>query len=69
MREAGFNGIRMLKCNDDTKWAAAKHFRDTYFFGSHSIEDPYTWTFNHEEHAHIVLYQGTEIVAYAHIQF
>lgn len=69
LREAGFNGIRMLKCNDNTEWAAAKHFRDTYFFGPHGIEDPYTWTFNHEEHAHLVLYQGTEIVAYAHIHF
>lgn len=69
LREAGFNGIRMLKCNDNTEWAAAKHFRDTYFFGPHGIEDPYTWTFKHEEHAHLVLYQGTEIVAYAHIQF
>ena len=69
LREAGFNRIRILKCNDNTEWAAAKHFRDTYFFGPHGIEDPYTWTFNHEEHAHLVLYQGTEIVAYAHIQF
>lgn len=69
LREAGFNRIRMLKCNDNTEWAAAKHFRDTYFFGPHGIDDPYTWTFNHEEHAHLVLYQGTEIVAYAHIQF
>ena len=69
LREAGFNGIRMLKCNDNTEWAAAKHFRDIYFFGPHGIEDPYTWTFNHEEHAHLVLYQGTEIIAYAHIQF
>lgn len=69
LREAGFNRIRMLKCNDTTEWQAAKHFRDTYFFGPHGIDDPYTWTFNHEEHAHLVLYQGTEIVAYAHIQF
>jgi GrpB-like predicted nucleotidyltransferase (UPF0157 family)/GNAT superfamily N-acetyltransferase len=69
LKEAGFNRIRMLKCNDNTEWAAAQHFRNTYFFGPHGIEDPYTWTFNHEEHAHLVLYQGTEIVAYAHIQF
>ena len=69
LREAGFNSIRMLKCNDTTEWQSAKHFRDTYFFGPHGIEDPYTWTFNHSEHAHLVLYQGTEIVAYAHIQF
>ncbi len=79
LQEAGFNRMRMLKCNDATEWAAAKYFRDTYCFGPHGIEDPsdyaeassdkYTWTFNHAEHAHLVLYQGTEIIGYAHIQF
>ena len=69
LREAGFNKTRMLKCNDDTEWAAAKHFRNTYFFGPHDIDDPYTWTFNHEEHTHLILYQGIEIIGYAHIQF
>ena len=69
LRETGFNRIRMLKCNDNTEWNAARHFRNTYFFDPHSIKDPYTWTFNHEEHAHLVLYQGTEIISYAHIQF
>lgn len=38
-------------------------------FSLEQIEDPYTWTFNHEEHTHLVLYQSTEIVAYAHIHF
>lgn len=69
LRETGFNRIRMLKCNDNTEWNAARHFRNTYFFDPHGIKDPYTWTFNHEEHAHLVLYQGTEIISYAHIQF
>lgn len=69
LREAGFNKTRMLKCNDDTEWTAAKHFRNTYFFGPYDIDDPYTWTFNHEEHTHLVLYQGIEIIGYAHIQF
>lgn len=32
LREAGFNRVRMLKCSDATEWAAAKHFRDKYFF-------------------------------------
>ena len=59
----------MLKCNDDTEWSAAKHFRDTYFFAPQAIEDPYTWTFNHSEHAHLVLYEACEIIGYAHIQF
>jgi GrpB-like predicted nucleotidyltransferase (UPF0157 family) len=69
LREAGFNRIRMLKCNDDTEWQAAKHFHDKYFFCPHGIEDPYTWTFNHAEHAHLILYHGTEIIGYAHVQF
>lgn len=69
LREAGFNRIRMLKCNDSAEWAAAKHFRRHYFFGSYGIEDPYTWTFSHKAHAHLVLYQGVEIIGYAYIQF
>lgn len=69
LKEAGFNRMRILKCNDDMEWAAAKHFRDQYFFGPHGIEDPYTWTFNHPEHAHLAFYQGTEVIGYAHIQF
>lgn len=69
LKKSGFNKYRFMLCTHTLEWAAAKHFRNTYFFGPHGIEDPYTWTFNHEEHAHLVLYQGTEIVAYAHIQF
>lgn len=69
LKEAGFNQTRMLKCNDATEWAAAKHFRITYFFAPYGIEDPYTGTFNHENHAHLVVYQGVDIIGYAHIQF
>ncbi len=68
-KKAGWLAFRFVKALTSREWQSAKHFRDTYFFGPQGIEDPYTWTFNHEEHAHLVLYQGTEIVAYAHIQF
>lgn len=51
------------------EWKAVKYFRDKYFFGPNNIDDPYTWTFNHESHAHLVLYQGVDIIGYAHIQF
>jgi predicted GNAT family N-acyltransferase len=61
--------ICMLKCNDDMEWNSAKHFRDKYFFTPNGIDDPYTGTFNNESHAHLVLYQGSEIIGYAHIQF
>ena len=69
LQKSGFKKHRFVLCTHHSEWAAAKHFRDTYFFGPHGIEDPYTWTFNHEKHAHLVLYQGTEIIGYAHIQF
>lgn len=69
LREAGFSRIRILKCSDETEWKAAQHFRDHYFFKPQSIEDPYTWTFHHEEHAHLIFYKGVEIIGYAHIQF
>lgn len=61
--------MRMTKCNNETEWQVAKHFRDKYFFDPHGIRDPYTWTFDHLEHSHLVLYQECEIIAYAHIQF
>ncbi len=69
LKNSGFNKHRFVLCTHTAEWAAAKNLRDTYFFDPHGIDDPYTWTFNHEEHAHLVLYQGTEIIGYAHIQF
>lgn len=69
LKNAGFKQIRMLKCNDETEWKAARYFRNKYFFSPHGIDDPYTWTFDHPEHAHLILYQGADIIGYAHIQF
>jgi GNAT superfamily N-acetyltransferase len=67
LKEAGFNRLRFLKCSDHTEWDTAKHFRQKYFFDNVPISDPYTWTFNHQDHVHFVLYQGANIVGYAHI--
>jgi GNAT superfamily N-acetyltransferase len=58
-----------MKCTHYAEWEAAKRLRRKYFFDPLSISDPYTWTFDHPEHAHLVLYQGVEIIGYAHIQF
>ncbi|MBP9791987.1 MAG: GNAT family N-acetyltransferase [Rickettsiales bacterium] len=69
LKQAGFNRIRILKCSDDSEWRAARRFRNQYFFEPQNIDDPYTWTFNHSEHAHLALYKGAEIIGYAHIQF
>lgn len=68
LKEAGYNRLRFLKCSDHTEWDAAKNFRQKYFFDNVPISDPYTWTFNHPDHVHFVLYQGADIIGYAHIQ-
>lgn len=69
LQKANFNRIRMMKCTHYAEWEVAKQLRNKYFFDPLSISDPYTWTFDHPEHAHLVLYQGVEIIGYAHIQF
>jgi GrpB-like predicted nucleotidyltransferase (UPF0157 family) len=66
--KTGFNGLRVVKALTPREWDSIKHFRNKYFFSPHGIEDPYTWTFNHQQHIHLALYQGTEIIGYAHLQ-
>ncbi|MBA3721209.1 MAG: GNAT family N-acetyltransferase [Parachlamydiaceae bacterium] len=66
---SGFNRIRIMKCTHYAEWEAAKWLRNKFFFDPLSISDPYTRTFDHPEHVHLILYQGVEIIGYAHIQF
>lgn len=68
LKKTGFNRFRFLKCSDNTEWNAAKYFRKKYFFDKVPIADPYTWTFNHSDHVHFVLYLGADIIGYAHVQ-
>ncbi len=67
--KTGFKGLRVVKALTPREWAAVKHLRMTEFFGPYGIDDPYTWTFQHDEHVHLVLYAGAEIIGYAHIQY
>lgn len=67
-KKAGFNGLRMVKALTTREWNAVRHFRQFYFFDKAGLSDPYTWTFDHEAHVHFVLYQGSEIIGYAHLQ-
>jgi GrpB-like predicted nucleotidyltransferase (UPF0157 family)/GNAT superfamily N-acetyltransferase len=69
LAQESYGGQRFLKATHTYEWQAVRNFRDTYFFGPYGIKDPYTWTFNHPEHAHLVLYQGIDIIGYVHIQF
>ena len=68
LKKAGFSRLRFVICTHYTEWEAAKNFRRHYFFELNKIEDPYTWTFNHKEHRHFILYKGVDIVGYSHIQ-
>jgi GrpB-like predicted nucleotidyltransferase (UPF0157 family)/GNAT superfamily N-acetyltransferase len=67
-KKAGFNKPRILMPLSEQEWQSVRHFRQSYFFDKASIQDPYTWTFNHSDHLHLVLYQEAKIIGYAHIQ-
>lgn len=69
LQTANFTRIRIMKCTHYAELEVAKRLRNKYFFDPLSIADPYSWTFNHPEHVHLVLYQGVEVIGYAHIQF
>lgn len=60
--------LKLVKCSHETEWNFAKQLRLKYFFEPQSIQDPYTWTFDHKDHVHFILYQGHTMVGYAHIQ-
>jgi GrpB-like predicted nucleotidyltransferase (UPF0157 family)/aminoglycoside phosphotransferase (APT) family kinase protein/GNAT superfamily N-acetyltransferase len=68
LNKSGFKLLRFVICTHYTEWKAAKHFRNKYFFEPNKIEDPYTWTFDHKDHKHFILYKGVNIVGYAHVQ-
>lgn len=68
LKKAGFNRIRVLKCNDETEWNTAKRLRQFYLSDRGVETDPFTGTFNRKEHEHLVLYRGTKIIGYAHLQ-
>ena len=66
--KTGFTGLRVVHALTPREWTTARNFRQKYFFDKVPIEDPYTWTFDHKDHAHLVLYKGTNIIGYTHIQ-
>lgn len=67
-KKTGANGLRIVKALTPREWESVRHFRQTYFFDKVSITDPYTWTFDHADHIHFVIYQGANIIGYTHIQ-
>lgn len=67
-KKAGWHVFRVIRALTSREWEAAKPFRQKYFFDKVPIQNPYTWAFNHPDHAHLVIYQGIDIIGYAHIQ-
>ncbi|OJV13131.1 MAG: hypothetical protein BGO27_02780 [Alphaproteobacteria bacterium 33-17] len=68
IRKSGFNRLRMLKCSHPKEFEAAKSFRNTNFFDKAGIKDPYLWTFENDKHTHLMLYLGSDVIGYSHIQ-
>ncbi|MBI2790636.1 MAG: GNAT family N-acetyltransferase [Gammaproteobacteria bacterium] len=66
--KTGATGCRIVQALTPREWETARHFRQHYFFDKASIVDPYTWTFTHHEHIHLILYEASVIIGYAHIQ-
>jgi GrpB-like predicted nucleotidyltransferase (UPF0157 family) len=67
-KKTGFKGLRVVKALTPQEWEATRHFRQFHFFDKVALSDPYTWTFDHNCHEHLVLYQGAEVIGYAHLQ-
>lgn len=68
LRQTEFKGLRFVICTHNAELEAAKRFRNDYFFRLNNAEDPYNWTFKHNNHKHFILYKGVDIVGYSHIQ-
>jgi GrpB-like predicted nucleotidyltransferase (UPF0157 family)/GNAT superfamily N-acetyltransferase len=68
IKESGFKRLRVLKCMTEEEWNAAKISRQRFVFDARGVQDPYHWTFDDPDHEHFALYNGVEIVGYAHIQ-
>jgi|LakMenEpi03Aug12_release.lakeMendotaPanAssembly.Ray.scaffolds.fasta_scaffold17074_15 GrpB-like predicted nucleotidyltransferase (UPF0157 family) len=62
----GYQGWRLVQALSDREWIAVRHLRQKYFFKSK--EDPYTWTFTHQDHIHFIFYKNVDIIGYTHLQ-
>ncbi len=63
----GYDGWRMVRALTEREWAAVRSLRQENFFKSKP--DPFTWTFEHKDHVHLVFYKNSEVIGYTHLQF
>lgn len=65
---SGFDKLRVIRCTHYAEWEMAKNFRQKYFFDKISKQDLYTVTFEDPNHFHFILFKGTKIIGYVHLQ-
>lgn len=46
----------------------ALDFRQKHFFDQRGFKDPYAWTLDEKDHLHWLLYEGDQVIGYAHVQ-
>lgn len=46
----------------------ALDFRQKHFFDRLGFQDPYRWTLDKNDHLHWLLYDGTNVIGYVHVQ-
>lgn len=63
-----WNGLRMLSIYTAKEIDKAKFLRQKYIFDQTGLKDPYLWTFKAKDHIHFVLYKGSDIIGYVHLQ-
>lgn len=56
-------------CNTPEDKNLAIHFRQKHFFDERGILDPYTSTFDQEQHKHFILEKEGVVIGYVHIQY
>lgn len=67
-KKTGAKGLRMAHALTTREWEAVRNFRQLCFLEKTGLSDTYTWTFEDPNHIHLILYQGSEIIGYTHIQ-
>lgn len=68
LKKTGFKRLRFLKCSHHDEWSAARKYRQHYFSKEEAAFDPYNFNVNDENDEHFVMYEGTEVIGYAHVQ-
>jgi spectinomycin phosphotransferase len=57
---------RLISSEKEKK--AALDFRQKHFFDRLNIQDPYAWALDQKDHLHWLLYNGDQVIGYAHVQ-